>query len=84
MNLLYAPTKFIARKPDELVIADEKSYRYMENGSEYQNNEDRVVTVDLQSFSELTYQLITSARKVSTKFGWEIEVTCNGTNFIRY
>ncbi len=82
-NFLYGPTKFIARKPDEIIIADEKSYKYF-NGSYMTENEDRVVSINIMNFSDRNYSFIKSARTVSTKFKWEIEVTCDGTNYIEY
>ena len=79
-NYLYGPTKFVARKPDELVIADEKSYKI---DSEHGNNEDRVVFIqNLQNFADPNVNLITSATAVSTKFSWEIQVSCYETDFI--
>lgn len=74
----YGPTKFVARKPDELVIVDETNYYYkkdednddifvMPSESEIdeciKNNINRVVTVSLREFA------ITES--VDTNFGFE-------------
>ncbi|MBO4639760.1 MAG: hypothetical protein J5710_08410 [Treponema sp.] len=48
-NYFYGPTRFIARKPDELVIADEGSWMDMDLNKAY--NKNRVVTVNLSDFS---------------------------------
>ena len=56
-NYFYGPKKFIARKPDELVIADDGGYcdiYFDGNGKEKINNcinINRVVTVDLKDES---------------------------------
>lgn len=44
-NSFYGPQKFIARKPDELYIADEGSY-------DSSSNEDRVIKLNLNSLSK--------------------------------
>ncbi len=44
-NCFYGPQKFIARKPDELYIADEGSYDYDTNG-------DRIVKLNLKDLSK--------------------------------
>ena len=75
----YGPSKFIARKPDELVIADEKSYKI---DDEHGNNEDRVVKIKLEDFTNPATEM--TVIPVSTKFSWKIEVTCDGTNYIEY
>lgn len=75
----YGPSKFIARKPDELVIADEKSYKI---DNEHGNNEDRVVKIKLEDFTNPATEM--TVIPVSTKFSWKIEVSCNGTDFIEY
>ncbi len=59
----YCPTKFVARKPDELVIADEVCYQY--NSSV--NDTDRVVVInDLSNFA--TGSGFASATTVKTNF----------------
>ncbi|MBO4639441.1 MAG: hypothetical protein J5710_06770 [Treponema sp.] len=80
----YGPSKFIARKPDELVIADEKSYTQTENGKYKGFNEDRVVRIKLESFANPDTQMTVTT--VSTKFNWKIEVACGGeeSHFIQY
>lgn len=51
-NALYGPAKFIAIKPKKLVIADDGLAFYTdENGAFKYKNVNRVVTVDLESFS---------------------------------
>lgn len=75
----YGPSKFIARKPDELVIADEKSYKI---DNEHGNNEDRVVKIKLEDFTNPATEM--TVIPVSTKFSWKIEATCDGTNYIEY
>ena len=78
----YGPSKFIARKPDELVIADEKSYEYTEDGQDKGYNGDRVVKINLANFANPDSPM--DVIPVSTKFSWKIEVTCDGTNYIEY
>ncbi|MBP5602075.1 MAG: hypothetical protein J6X78_05035 [Treponema sp.] len=78
----YGPSKFIARKPDELVIADEKSYEYTEDGQNKGYNGDRVVKINLANFANPDSPM--DVIPVSTKFSWKIEVTCDGTNYIEY
>ena len=67
---LYCPTKFVARKPDELVIADEVSYQY--NGSV--NDTDRVVVInDLGNFA--TGSSFKYATTVQAKFSTYLYLT---------
>ena len=47
-SYLFAPTKFIARKPDELVIADEACYFIEDKKAFYRN---RVVKINLMNFA---------------------------------
>ena len=79
---LYGPSKFVARKPDELVIADEKSYKYNEDSQEKEYNGDRVVKINLADFADPAKQM--DVTTVSTKFSWEIEVSCDGTKYVQY
>ena len=55
-NYFYGCTRFLAKKPEELVIADEGGYEYEEEeeggGTKTVSvNKNRVVTVNLQDFS---------------------------------
>ncbi|MBQ7753235.1 MAG: hypothetical protein IJR80_06230, partial [Treponema sp.] len=50
-NYFYGCTKFLAKKPEELVIADEGGYEYYDGGSKKSVNKNRVVTVNLQDFA---------------------------------
>lgn len=73
----YGPTKFVARKPDELVIVDEGNYYYRKDDDDdifvmptqeeqsncIKNNINRVVTVSLEDFA------ITDS--TDTNFGFE-------------
>lgn len=87
----YGPTKFVARKPDELVIVDEANYYYKKDENDdifvmptaeeendcIKNNINRVVTVSLKDFA------ITAS--VDTNFGFEtylgpVSVTTDADN----
>ena len=59
-NYFYGPSRFVARKPDELVIVDEGNYYTTENGDllntdpngkQVQVNKNRIVTVSLTDFA---------------------------------
>lgn len=59
-NLFYGCTKLIAKKPDELVIADEGGYKYTdEDGATQRVNKNRVVKVNLETFAMSAYEVNT-------------------------
>lgn len=59
----YAPVKFLAVKPKKLVIADNGVYMYCDSDKLTTKDASRVVTVDLEHFSEPIYT------EVSANFG---------------
>jgi len=54
---LFAPRKFIAIKPDELVIADDGSFYYKNDNDFCYKNEDRVVVFNTSTNELTAYQL---------------------------
>lgn len=71
----YGPSRFVARKPDELVIADEESYAYKEGSNDKEHNTDSVVTLNLSTFANGNSQM--TRVPVETKFSWHIETSCD-------
>ena len=78
----YGPTKFVARKPDELVIADEESYSYDDGNGRVLNNKDRIVTISLSTFANGNSEM--GLTSVETNFDWYMETTCNGNKYMSY
>ena len=70
----FGPTRFVARKPDELVIADEQSYAYGSGDDYSPNNTDRVVTVSLANFASADAEM--TSVPVQTNFNWCLNGYC--------
>lgn len=58
VQYLYGPQRFIARKPDELIIADEGSYGYGDGNSN--TNKNRVYTLNLRDLSVTSTEVAVS------------------------
>ena len=75
----YGPVRFVARKQDALIIADEEIW-YDKDRNE--KDKDRIVTLDLAGFATGNNQM--SVTYVETKFNWSLQNTNDGPVFLDF
>ena len=75
----YGPVRFVARKQDALIIADEEIW-YDKDRNE--KDKDRIVTLDLAGFATGNNQM--SVTYVETKFNWSLQNTNDGPIFLDF
>ena len=73
----YGPVRFVARKQDALIIADEEIW-YDKDRNE--KDKDRIVTLDLAGFATGNNRM--SVTYVETKFNWSLQNTNDGPVFL--